>query len=161
MPIKKAKRENHLFMTPLGMSMTGEGLWNGDLFGIFTGMANAVGVDVVGTAGANGTSVCTYSLAAGKTLLLMGVQASSNAKVELRIGLGPLATIVDYFPLYLTAAGQVFMNDERFPMTLIQNATAAPVDVHLYMPNAIEGLGAGTNNPATTFVSGAFWGYIF
>lgn len=120
-----------------------------------------------GASEANGTLLCTITVAAGKMMAVTVATLTSNNAVEAWIAESSAATIdgtqTDHMPLKITSAsgGQVGLTEDK-PLVVVDNrAGSAALYVHMYLPPTIEGGAANNNNNATHYVGAYMGGYYF
>jgi len=126
---------------------------------------NATNINVASDNAANGVAIVTYSLAAGKTLVITKLKQSATASQVISVGYGDIAvgapTAIDH--TFLNAPQQWGeYSDGPSPIMAFFNNTAAAINIYIYAATGAAIMGV-VNNPAAGVVSygGTIGGFIF
>ena len=128
------------------------------VFGKANVWTEAEGLEVVGDAAANGTTIVSLSVGAYKTFICTSIAASTNIAAILAIAYGTLAAHTDVYHIDLQNAGSLVAVTEDSPIFKYYNSTAAAVTLLIIAPQTA--MGAATNNDANHYFNGFLGGLI-
>lgn len=117
--------------------------------------------DVQGDGAANGTIICSYTLAAASYFIITRLMAASNASCTIYLATGALGALTEIAPFYLPGPGseQHYMEQKYAPVAVIDNsASSSTLAVILVAP--LTGMGSGLNNDTNHYFHGLIRGLV-
>lgn len=118
----------------------------------------AEGLEVVGDANANGTTIVSLSVPATTRFVCMSLSATTNISAILSIAYGTIASHTDIYNIDLQAAGSLVVVSEDTPIFVYNNTTSAAVTLLMHAPQTA--MGSAANNDANHYFNGYMGGIL-